>query len=65
MDWLAARGQIRISAVEGDTYTLGESSGEILPNQADLKEQLAAHLRETAAFRAFYRRADATRLFTL
>lgn len=65
LGWLVARGQIGISAIEGDTVILTESTGEILPNQAELREQLAAHLRETTAFRAFYRRADASRLFKL
>ena len=64
LEWLAARGQIAISGDENGTLQLVSGTGKIMPGQAEIGERLTAHLRETAAYRAFYRRADPTRLLS-
>jgi len=62
LDWLAARGQINITDETDGTITLAAGSGQASADLPALSEHLAAHLRETAAYRAFYRRADPARL---
>ena len=61
LEWLAARGQISIRA-EGDTFTLLPGTGQPQPDLAAISEKLAVFLRESAAYRAFYRRATPARL---
>jgi len=62
LDWLAARGQITLKRQDGGSILLSEGTGQAAPTLAANAERLAAHLRETAAYRAFYRRADPARL---
>ena len=62
LDWLTARGQITITSEDSGTLTLTNGAGKAAPDLVLSSERLGAHLRETAAYRAFYRRADPARL---
>jgi hypothetical protein len=61
IEWLAARGQILIQTWEGDDLTVAPGDGE---RQAtpELETELCVLLSETAAYRAYFRRADALQL---
>ncbi|HVU12126.1 MAG TPA: single-stranded-DNA-specific exonuclease RecJ [Phototrophicaceae bacterium] len=58
LEWLVARGQITFVSAS----TLAQGSGQPSPDLARITDRLNALLRETAAYRAFYRRADSARL---
>ncbi len=58
LEWLSARGQVTLV----NESTLAAGSGQPLSNLNAISERLNALLRETAAYRAFYRRADPARL---
>ncbi len=64
LDWLEARGQFSFGPENGDLLKLRQGTGKIAPDHAQIGERLTAHLRETAAYRAFYRRADPARLLS-
>jgi single-stranded-DNA-specific exonuclease len=61
IEWLAARGQIVIQTWDGDNVTIAMGNGEkqVTP---DLETELRVLLSETAAYRAYFRRADAKQL---
>lgn len=58
IEWLAARGQIVIQTWEGDDLAIAPGNGEkqVTP---DLETELCVLLSETAAFRAYFQRAEA------
>ena len=65
IEWLAVRGQIEIVEDEPDALRIGLSDKRYAPGDTPLEEtelQLRAMLAETAAYRAYYRRADAQKL---
>jgi hypothetical protein len=61
IEWLAVRGQILIQTWEGDSLLIAPGAGE---KQAapELETELRVLLSETAAYRAYFRRADAGQL---
>jgi len=61
IEWLEARGQIVIEQWNGDDLTIAWGTGEkqVAP---DLETELRVLLSETAAYRAYFRRADARQL---
>jgi single-stranded-DNA-specific exonuclease len=61
IEWLEARGQIVVEKWEGDDLTLTWGTGErqVTP---DLETELRVLLSETAAYRAYWSRADAKQL---
>ncbi len=61
IEWLAARGQIVIQTWDGDNLTIGTGDGEkqVAP---DLETEVRVLLSETAAYRAYFRRAEARQL---
>jgi hypothetical protein len=61
IEWLAARGQIVVQTWDGDNLTIAAGNGEkqITP---DLETELRVLLSETAAYRAYFRRADVKQL---
>ncbi len=67
IEWLAARGQITIEAWEGDSMRVTATSNQQpeIRNQkseisdTELESDLRTLLAETAAYRAYFRRADA------
>ncbi|MGH2593801.1 MAG: single-stranded-DNA-specific exonuclease RecJ [Anaerolineae bacterium] len=62
IEWLAAKGQIAIVEGDGDELRIGAGEGAPDANAEEIGLQLAALLAETAAYRAYYRRADAQKL---
>ncbi len=63
LGWVIARGYIRQVERDGGQFSLAEGG---VPDKATLERlstQLADELRETASFRAFYRRVDPAELF--
>jgi len=61
IEWLAVRGQILIQTWEGDSLLIAPGAGE---KQAtpEIETELRVLLSETAAYRAYFRRADAGQL---
>jgi hypothetical protein len=61
IEWLAARGQIVIQTWDGDDLVITSGNGEkqVAP---DLETELRVLLSETAAYRAYFGRADARQL---
>ncbi len=61
IEWLAVRGQILIQTWEGDSLLVAPGAGE---KQAapELETELRVLLSETAAYRAYFRRAEAGQL---
>jgi single-stranded-DNA-specific exonuclease len=62
LDWLAARGQLRLAEATGDALTLGPGGGRPHPEARKIQARLKALLEETAAYRGFFLRADLDRL---
>ena len=64
IEWLAARGQIVIQTWDGDDVTIAPGNGEKQRPQVapDLETELRVLLSETAAYRAYFGRADARQL---
>jgi single-stranded-DNA-specific exonuclease len=64
IEWLAARGQIVIQTWDGDDLTIASGNGEKQRPQVtpDLETELRVLLSETAAYRAYFGRADARQL---
>jgi single-stranded-DNA-specific exonuclease len=58
LEWLAARGHLQFRFEEQDQLRFSDGSGSPAEDQAQLTEQLRSLLAETAAFRAYYSRAD-------
>lgn len=58
IEWLAARGHLQFRFEEQDQLRFSDGSGSPAEDQAQLTEQLRSLLAETAAFRAYYSRAD-------
>ncbi len=64
LDWLSARGQINLTVAADGTPTLSAGDGQAQPDADLARARLTALLRETAAYRAFYRRADPNSLIS-
>ena len=62
IEWLAAKGQIAIVEGDGDAWRIAPGSGAASQDLDEIRLQLAGLLTETAAYRAYYRRADAQKL---
>jgi single-stranded-DNA-specific exonuclease len=64
LEWLAARGQVQIVQIAGDTVTLAldEARTQLHDTPQDVQTRLEARLEETAAYRKFFRRADVEKL---
>ena len=62
IEWLAAKGQIAIAEGEGDAWRIAPGSNAASQDLEEIALQLAGLLAETAAYRAYYRRADAQQL---
>jgi hypothetical protein len=64
IEWLAARGQIVVEKWDGDDLVITPGNGEsqVTP---DLETGLRVLLSETAAYRAYFRRADAGQLIEM
>jgi single-stranded-DNA-specific exonuclease len=58
LDWLQARGHIRIVSSDEDTSLLEQGDGISQPGITEIAARLTAMLGETAAFRKYYTRAD-------
>jgi len=65
LDWLAARGHIRLLNQEGEELRLALGEGQSGGDLPQATERLKALLDETAAYRAHFSRAQADRLFAL
>ncbi|HEY4691727.1 MAG TPA: single-stranded-DNA-specific exonuclease RecJ [Anaerolineae bacterium] len=68
IEWLAARGQIAILEDEPDVLRLGPADGRVGEDDLQREEielQLKTLLAETAAYRAYYRRCEATTVLGL
>ena len=61
IEWLAARGQILIQTWDGDDLAISPGAGERRATP-ELETELRVLLSETAAYRAYFRRADARQL---
>jgi len=61
IEWLAARGQIIVQTWDGDNMTVALGNGERQVTE-DLETELRVLLSETAAYRAYFRRADTRQL---
>jgi single-stranded-DNA-specific exonuclease len=59
IDWLIARGDLGVQLEDEDQLCFSEGSGSPVEGLSQLTEQLRALLAETAAFRAYYSRAEA------
>ncbi len=69
LEWLAARGNIRLLAVDGDEITIaplsgGKSAEQNTPRIDELAGEIKALLAETAAFRSYFARAAKEDLIT-
>jgi single-stranded-DNA-specific exonuclease len=62
IDWLATKGQIRIVEDEDDVLRVAAGGSAQSAEAEEIALQLAASLAETAAYRAYYRRAEARKL---
>ncbi len=62
IEWLAARGQIAIVEGDGDEWRIEAGQGAAGEDAEEIHLQLTALLAETAAYRAYYRRAEAQAL---
>jgi single-stranded-DNA-specific exonuclease len=62
LEWLAARGQLRLVEASDDALTLAPGDGYPRPEAHQVQARLKALLEETAAYRNFYLRADLDRL---
>jgi single-stranded-DNA-specific exonuclease len=58
IEWLAVRGYLQAQFEEQDQLRFSAGSGSPVEDQSQLTEQLRSLLAETAAFRAYYSRAD-------
>ena len=58
IEWLVAKGQVRLVAESEDEVTLMRDSAETRSDLPVVQAQLAALLEETAAYRDYYRNAD-------
>jgi single-stranded-DNA-specific exonuclease len=58
LDWLAARGHIRVTAEDGDEIVITAGDGVHREGLAECEFQLKAALAETAAYRAYFQKAD-------
>jgi MarR-like DNA-binding transcriptional regulator SgrR of sgrS sRNA len=63
--WMHSRGHITILSQAGDGWLIGEADGEEKPDATERLTQMKETLAETAAFRAYYQRADAEGLTSL
>lgn len=63
LDWLAAKGQIRVEWLDGERAKISEG-GEAAPDQlGELQNSIGALLAEAAAYRAYFKRADLSTFF--
>ncbi len=58
LEWLAARGQVRLIQASDDALTLAPGDGQTDPQAGHIQARLKALLDETAAFRSFILRTD-------
>jgi hypothetical protein len=59
LEWMAARGHIRILDDTEESFTIGKPEGEASERDAQRKiEELRGLLNETRAYRAYFKRAD-------
>lgn len=58
IEWLVAKGLVRLLSVEDDKIIVAQGPGEARPDLPVVQAQLGALLEETAAYRDYYRRAD-------
>ena len=62
IEWLAAKGQIAIVEGEGDALRIASGNGVTSQGLEEIGPQLTGLLAETAAYRAYYLRADARKV---
>ncbi|MCD6552562.1 MAG: single-stranded-DNA-specific exonuclease RecJ [Anaerolineae bacterium] len=62
LHWLATRGQVRIVEDEGGQVILAPGDGQVSAAADHWQRRVVALLEETAAYRAYFARADATTL---
>jgi single-stranded-DNA-specific exonuclease len=62
LEWLAARGQVRLVEATGDALSLAPGDGQARTEARQAQARLKALLAETAAYRSFFLRAEADRL---
>jgi single-stranded-DNA-specific exonuclease len=60
--WLVARGHLTILEVKGETMQLASGGQPSISEASQLEAQIQALLQETAAFRAYFVRADKERI---
>lgn len=58
VEWLAARGRITVALWDGDDLQVGAGDERSGTRSTELEADLRALLAETAAYRAYFRRAD-------
>lgn len=63
--WLIARGFVHSTESNGDTVVLAEGGTAQMQTAAELEKRIQAMLEETAAFRAYYLRADPDELLSV
>jgi len=63
--WLIARGFIRVTESDGDSFVLTESGIPDMEAVPALEKRIKTLLEETAAFRAFYLRTDPSELLSV
>jgi hypothetical protein len=64
LHWLAARGQVRIVENEGGQVTMSPGDGQGSAAVDEWQRRVVALLEETAAYRAYFARADAATLIS-
>ena len=63
LQWLAARGHVRIAAEDGDTVWIEPGDGVQRVEMVALETQLQRLLEETAAYRRYFEQAEPDALF--
>jgi single-stranded-DNA-specific exonuclease len=58
LDWMAGRGHIRLLSQDGDQVVIAAGDGLPSPQLPEQEAQLRAALAETAAYRAYFLKAD-------
>lgn len=65
IQWLVGRGHLVVLSEDQGDYVLGAGDNQTSENLPHLTEELSSLLEETAAFRAYFSRADADQLIKL
>lgn len=63
--WMSARGFVHVIESTGDRFVLAEGGESQLETVPELEKRIRTLLEETAAFRAYYLRADPTELLSV